>query len=184
MNDIRDPFRLASLPQPEPPGDAWPAVAAALRQRQRRRRLYRAAAGMVLAAGLTAWLQTDFPGLPNPGDPPRSAAADSAAATPAESTAQATASSASPERTLAALMSLSQQLEARLRRLRTDTGPMPSGALVYQIELEDLVAQVDDALSRQPDSPTLWSQRVNLLLDLNQLYWQSLRPETGQVASL
>ena len=61
---------------------------------------------------------------------------------------------------------------------------MPTDALVYQIELEDLVAQVDDELSMRPDSLELWSQRVNLLLDLATLYQNQLRRDYHAMASL
>ncbi|MNC99181.1 hypothetical protein D3C83_173790 [compost metagenome] len=61
---------------------------------------------------------------------------------------------------------------------------MPAQTVVYQVELEDLVAQVDDALSLKPDSRELWSQRVNLLLDLEQLYQRELRRDDSNLASL
>ena len=48
----------------------------------------------------------------------------------------------------------------------------------------DLVAQVDSELSVAPDSADLWSQRVNLLLDLSQLYENSLRRDYYRMASL
>jgi hypothetical protein len=61
---------------------------------------------------------------------------------------------------------------------------MPAEMVVYQVELEDLVAQVDAAISQQPDSSELWQQRVSLLLDLNQIYGAGLRREEPYVASL
>jgi hypothetical protein len=61
---------------------------------------------------------------------------------------------------------------------------MPTATLIYQVELEDLVAQVDEELSMNPDSTSLWSQRVNLLLDLTQLYKNELRRESHRMASL
>jgi hypothetical protein len=61
---------------------------------------------------------------------------------------------------------------------------MPTASLVYQVELEDLVAQVDEELSRRPDSVDLWSQRINLMLDLSQLYKNQLRREYHRMASL
>ena len=48
----------------------------------------------------------------------------------------------------------------------------------------DLVAQVDEELSNRPDSLNLWSQRINLLMDLQNLYENRLRREYRQVASL
>ena len=43
---------------------------------------------------------------------------------------------------------------------------MPAESVIYVTELEDLVARVDHELSITPESVELWSQRVNLLLDL------------------
>ena len=51
-------------------------------------------------------------------------------------------------------------------------------------ELEDLVVQVDEQLSRTPDSAALWSQRVDLLVDLERLYESGLRREYHRMASL
>jgi hypothetical protein len=85
---------------------------------------------------------------------------------------------------LDAMIALSQQLEGRLRTIRADVGSLPSSAVVYQVELEDLVVQVDEELSRQPDSLPLWNQRVALLLDLERLYANSLRREYHRMASL
>jgi len=39
-------------------------------------------------------------------------------------------------------------------------------------------------LSMRPDSLELWSQRVNLLLDLSQLYQNQLRRDYQRMASL
>ena len=61
---------------------------------------------------------------------------------------------------------------------------MPTSSVIFQIELEDLVAQVDEELSMHPDSMNLWSQRVNLMLDLTQLYQNELRREYHAMASL
>ena len=44
--------------------------------------------------------------------------------------------------------------------------------------------QVDEELSANPESIELWGQRVNLLLDVTQLYENSLRREYRQMASL
>jgi hypothetical protein len=86
--------------------------------------------------------------------------------------------------TLDALIALSQQLEGRLRFIRADVGNLPASAVVYQVELEDLVVQVDEELSRQSDSLALWNQRVALLMALERLYEYSLRREYDLMASL
>jgi hypothetical protein len=61
---------------------------------------------------------------------------------------------------------------------------MPTASVIYQVELEDLVAQVDEELSMRPDSLELWSQHINLMLDLSQLYQNQLRREYHRMASL
>ena len=92
------------------------------------------------------------------------------------------ASTAPP--TLNSLITLSQQLEIGVRSYLAEFVCLPTDALVYQVELEDLIAQVDDELSVYPDSTRLWSQRVNLLLDLSQLYENQLRRDYHRMASL
>jgi hypothetical protein len=86
--------------------------------------------------------------------------------------------------TVESLIALSQQLETRLRTVRDELGGMPTDALIYQVELEDMVAQVDEELSMNPESLELWSYRINLLLDLEQLYQNRLRRDYHRMASL
>ena len=45
-----------------------------------------------------------------------------------------------------------------------------------------MVAQVDTRLSVSPGSINLWGQRVNLLLDLAQIYQQQWEREYGRMA--
>lgn len=179
----RDPFELSQLPQPVPPGDPWPAIASAL---QRRRRghfaAFATAAAVMLALGL-GW-QLRPPGSDAALSTPDAEVASSTPGRTEPAPAGAAPGQSFAANPLASLEALSQQLEVRVRRLRTEAGPLPAEALVYQVELEDLVAQVDEAINRRPESAELWSQRVNLLLDLDQLYRQALRREPGQVASL
>ena len=47
-----------------------------------------------------------------------------------------------------------------------------------------LIAQVDSELSVTPDSTDLWGQRVNLMLDLAQIYQQQWQIDYGRMASL
>ena len=61
---------------------------------------------------------------------------------------------------------------------------MPAASAVYVAELEDLVAQVDNELSFTPGSVNLWGQRVNLLLDLAQIYQSQWERYYGRMASL
>ena len=176
MNEERDPFELSALPPVTPPGDVWPGISHALQQRamqqQRRRRATSAwlgvAAGVTLAVGLAFQLSRSAPS-------PQAEPTALAETAPKAVTAQDN---------LEALIGLSQQLERNVRMVRSEIDAMPAQSVVYQIELEDLVAQVDDALSIHPDSRELWSQRVNLLLDLEQLYQRELRRDDSYMASL
>jgi len=165
MQKERDPLNLGSLPLMSPPSDDWPLIRSALVKDQRRRRLTRYTGGLLAVAAmlmLTVGLFIHQPEL---------------APTPV-------AAPVAASQTLDSLIKLSQQLEKRVRTIRSEVGGMPTDAIVYQIELEDLVAQVDDELSMRPDSLELWSQRVNLLLDLSTLYQNQLRRDYHAMASL
>jgi hypothetical protein len=173
-----DPLNLQSLPLVSPPRDGWPAIEAALRGDARRRSVWRYAAG-ALAAVATVTLAIGFYLLqPVPDSPP----AVRVAADLPEAAELQTATAAGA--TLDSLIALSQQLEGRLRGIRTEAGNLPASAVVYQVELEDLVVQVDEELSRRPDSLALWNQRVSLLMDLERLYASNLRREYHRIASL
>jgi hypothetical protein len=191
-----DPLNLQSLPLVAPPRDGWPAVEAALRGDARRRSLGRYAAGALAAAAAVTLALGLYLSQPGPEDPaasrfaadqPESPAVRAPTITSAASTTEAIAESGkggAPGDTLDALIALSQRLEGRLRHIRADVGSLPAHAVVYQVELADLVVQVDEELSRQPDSLALWNQRVELLLDLERLYEKSLRREYDRMASL
>ena len=171
----QDPLNLRSLPPVTPEQDGWPAIEQALLARSRRGRGWKAAGATLAAAAtvvlaLVLWL----------GNTPQLQTGD-APALSAEQTAPAVPSS---EKTLKTLMALSQQLEGQLHRYRSEMGDLPSGLLIYQVELQDLVAQVDEEISANPRSLDLWSQRVNLLVDISQLYESSLRRDYHQMASL
>ena len=165
MQKERDPLNLGSLPLVTPPSDDWPLIRSALVKQQRRRRLTRYTGGLLAVAAmlmLTVGLFIHQPELvPAPGAAPVAA-----------------------PQTLDSLITLSQQLEKHVRTFRSEVGGMPTDSLVYQVELEDLIAQVDDELSMRPDSLELWSQRVNLLLDLSTLYQNQLRRDYHAMASL
>lgn len=178
-NNERDPFGLASLAQPQASGDSWPQIEAALkRQKQLKRfRWMASAATVALALGIFWQLPLSESGLQK--NKPAQALAESTLPT----------QSAEPQQddepaNLAALINLSQQLERNLQLIRGEVAVMPEQALIYQVELEDLVAQVDEAINQNPESLELWSQRVNLLLDLNQIYKVQLRRDYSHVASL
>lgn len=173
----QDPFGLAELPPPPEPENAWPLIERALKRRQRTRRSLvwlASAATVALALGLYVQLPVG-----QPGEVPETAAITTIAT---QDIPERKVSS--PDDNLRALVRLSQQLEKNLRLVRAEVGAMPAQSVMYQVELEDLVAQLDEAISQRPDSRELWSQRVNLLLDLNQLYQVQLRRDYRNVASL
>ena len=170
----RDPFGLAGLSGPQPPRDAWPQIESRLRGQNRFRRAAwwtASAATLILAAGLF-WQFSRF-------EPRMQPAGDLSLAAP-EDEGGLNAETGSLE----SLISLSRHLENNLRLTRQETGAIPAQSVVYLVELEDFVAQLDEAISRNPQSRELWSQRVSLLLDLNTLYREQLRREYSQVASL
>ncbi len=169
MQKERDPLNLGSLPLVTPPSDNWPLIRSALAKQQRRRRLTQYTGGLLAVAAmlmLAVGLFIHQPALAPPSAP-----------------ANATATTTAPQ-TLDSLITLSQRLETRVRTFRSEAGGIPTESLVYQVELEDLIAQVDGELSMRPDSLELWSQRVNLLLDLATLYQNQLRRDYHAMASL
>ena len=180
MQQEKDPLNLRGLALISPPADDWPAIEGALRQQNKRRRLVRlagstlaAAAALVLAVGVFVYQPDSTPGH--------------SATTEQRQTVQVESSSSNKPfhgKTLDSMIALSQQLETNLRRFRSQVGVMPTSTVIYQVELEDLVAQVDEELSMRPGAVDLWSQRVNLLLDLSQLYQNELRREYHRMASL
>ena len=187
MQKQHDPLGLQGLPQVSPPRDGWPAIEAGLRRDRRRRTVRRYAASALAAAAvavlaLTLVVQQPLSELPA-GAPGALSQRDQPPAEAGDAAASATDRTVSTA-TLDSLMTLSQRLESRLRRYRSGLGALPASDLVYQVELEDLVVQVDEELSAQPDSVPLWNQRVTLLRDLERLYQNSLRREYRQLASL
>ena len=83
-----------------------------------------------------------------------------------------------------ALIGLSQSMEEQVKKLRQETGSMPAESAIYVAELEDLIARVDNELSMTPGSIDLWGQRINLMLDLAQIYQQQWQIDYGHMASL
>ena len=182
MHKPDDPLNLGSLPPVAPPGDGWPAIEAALAANNRKRRLLRmatgslaAAATLVLALVLTLGRTVSPPEAAAPG-----LAQDNAPG------GQATEVTPEPLRDppVESLIAMSRQLETRVLAYRNEVGDLPSTDLVYQVELQDLIVQVDEQLSMNPDSLDLWSQRVSLLLDVSQLYENHLRRDYFRMASL
>ena len=178
-----DPLDLRSLPLADPPEDGWPEIEAALLSRGRRGRNLRVGGGLLAVAASAVLAFSLLVGNPFPGEGP--ATAETAAA-PVSVPAGMSEPVPAPlqEPSLESLIAMSQQLERRIRAYRAGAGDLPSDVLVYQVELQDLIVQVDEELSAAPDSRGLWSQRVNLLLDVTRLYENSLRRDYYRMASL
>jgi hypothetical protein len=182
----QDPLGLGDLPQIDPPGDGWAAIEAALRVDRRSRRRQRLLGGFAVAASLIAVISIVLLRSPaGPAGPGEINPGFEVAGTnePTDDTEPST-SQQEPGTTVAELVAMSQLLEQRLRHLRDDTAAMPAESVIYVTELEDLVARVDHELSVSPESVELWSQRVNLLLDLEALFQHQFETEYGRMASL
>ena len=170
----QDPIGLRDLPLLEPDTDGWPAIRDALEQQQAPLSRWKAPASwLAIAASLVLVVliinrQTPME-LPNAG--------------PAATQSSQLASNDNME-DINSLISLSQSLESQLKTLRDGTGSIPGSSALYIAELQDLVAQVDGELSQSPESISLWGQRINLLLDLAQIYQHHWESEYGQMASL
>jgi len=178
-----DPLDLRGLPLADPPADGWPEIEAALLERNRRGRAQRIGGGLLAVAASAVLAFSLMLGRPLPGDLPADPGTTVADTPAAAATAEPTPAPLQ-EPPLESLIAMSQQLEGRIRAWRASAGDLPSDVLVYQVELQDLIVQVDEALSASPDSTELWSQRVNLLLDVTRLYENSLRREYYRMASL
>ena len=182
----RDPLGLNDLPLIDPPGDGWAGIETALLEDRRSRRRQQLMGGLAMAACLVAVISIIV--LRSPAGPagPADLASGTqlAEATPPFEPQGPATMPAENANTLAELVSMSQLLEQRLRHLREDTAAMPAESVIYVTELEDLVARVDHELSVTPESVDLWSQRVNLLLDLEALFEHQFESEYGRMASL
>ncbi len=188
MNERResthqDPLGLSELPLIDPPNDGWAGVQAALLEDRRSQRRRRVLGGLAVAASFVAVASIVLLRAPAG---PAGVEGPVTGVQIAETTEAADPSTLpeAPTTTVAELVTMSQLLEQRLRTLRDDTAAMPAESVIYVTELEDLVARVDNELSVSPESIELWSQRVNLLLDLEALFQHQFESEYGRMASL
>lgn len=172
-----DPLGLSDLEAIEPGYDGWARIESSLRSQIRVQRSWRrtgswlaVAAGLVLIVSISIRNNED------------SATFESSLAS--NTNAGASDSTARDIDNIAALISLSQEMEDQVKQLREETSSMPAESVIYVAELEDLIAQVDNELSFTPDSIDLWGQRVNLLLDLAQIYQQQWQIDYGRMAAL
>ena len=172
-----DPLGLGDLDAIEPGYDGWAQIESALQVHQHRKRNWQRAGGalaiaasLVLVIGITLRSTENM----NPHEIP-----GAELATPAPNLASVTM-----QDNINALIGLSQNMEEQVKELRQKTSSMPAESAVYVAELEDLIAQVDNELNLTPNSIDLWGQRVNLMLDLAQIYQQQWQIDYSRMASL
>ncbi len=172
-----DPLGLRDLEAIEPGYDGWAQIESALQTHQSRKRNWQRAGGwLAVAASLVLVISITLRNTEN----------DTATDRPSPELATSATNLASVQvqDNVNALIGLSQNMEAQVKRLREETSSMPAESAIYVAELEDLIAQVDNELSLTPDSIDLWGQRVNLMLDLAQIYQQQWQIDYGHMASL
>jgi hypothetical protein len=174
---VSDPLGLSNLGEINPEYDGWDQIKSELQAHQASKRNWQktgawlaVAASLVLVISLVLQnTETSTPGIPT------STELATSAPNPA---------SVSVKDNVIELIGLSQSMEEQVMKLRQETGSMPAESAIYVAELEDLIAQVDSELSVTPDSIDLWGQRVNLMLDLAQIYQQQWETYYGRMASL
>ena len=168
-----DPLGLGDLEAIEPGYDGWAQIESALQKHQTSKRNWQRAGGwLAVAASLVLVISISLRNTENN------------TATPGFATPATNIASVPVQDNINALIGLSQNMEEQVKKLREETGSMPAESAIYVAELEDLIAQVDNELSLTPDSIDLWGQRVNLMLDLAQIYQQQWQLDYGRMASL
>jgi hypothetical protein len=172
-----DPLNLGGLDAIEPDYDGWAQIESALQTHQTSKRNWqRTGSWLAVAASLVLVIGVVLNNTESitPGNLPSTEFATSAV----------DSASVPVNDNVNELIGLSQSMEEQVSKLRQETGSMPAESAIYVAELEDLIAQVDNELSLTPDSINLWGQRVNLMLDLAQIYQQQWETDYGRMASL
>jgi len=170
-----DPLGLSELESIEPEYDGWDAIETALLTHQDNKRNWkRAGRWMAVAASLVLVVSISL----------RNTEFSTPSAMPVTATQSTEFASVTVQDNLSAMIGLSQKMETQVKDLRQGTSSIPAESAIYVAELEDLIAQVDSELSLTPDSIDLWGQRVNLMLDLAQIYEQQWQIDYGRMASL
>ena len=172
-----DPLGLRDLEAIEPGYDGWADIESALLTHQDSKRSWqRAGRWLAVAASLVIVVSFTMRTFEGPATINPEFASDT--------NVGASSSAARDTDNVGALIGLSQNMENQVKQLRQGTSSMPAESAIYIAELEDLIAQVDNELSFTPDSIDLWGQRVNLLLDLAQIYQQQWQIDYGRMAAL
>jgi len=172
-----DPLGLSQLDDVEPGYDGWNQVESALTTHNiNRTSRTKAGAWLAMAASLVLVISVVLLNIDKtePG----------AESSPALATSFEVPTSVEVKDNVNALIGLSQSMEEQVAKLRHETPSMPAESAIYVAELEDLIAQVDNELSQTPGSIDLWGQRVNLMLDLAQIYQQQWEIDYGRIALL
>jgi len=171
-----DPLGLRELDSVEPGYDGWSQIESALTTHKNSKRSWQrhsawlaVAASFVLVISVVVYNTQRTP---------------IELSVPEFATSMADPASVTVKDNVNALIGLSQSMEEQVTQLRMETSSMPADSAIYVAELEDLIAQVDSELSVTPDSIDLWGQRVNLMLDLAQIYQQQWEIDYGRMASL
>jgi len=182
-----DPLGLADLTAIEPAFDDWASIESALlSQADKKQRRQRAGGWLAVAASLVLIVGMVMRSTEN-GAPTDPVAADTAtfdARLASDTSAGGRISAVRDTDNIVALIKLSQNMENQVKHLRQESASMPAESAIYVAELEDLIVQVDNELSFTPDSVDLWGQRVNLLLNLAQIYQQQWQIDYGRLAAL
>ena len=177
-----DPLGLGNLEALDPGYDGWAGVESALLSYNHAKRNWQRAGGwLAIAASFILVVSITLRNTENPDTEYQGLSESMPAdvATPGTNFA-----SVSVQDNIGALIGLSQDMEEQVKKLRQETSSMPAESAIYVAGLEDLIARVDSELSFTPDSIDLWGQRVNLLLDLAQIYQQQWQIGYGRLASL
>jgi hypothetical protein len=172
-----DPLGLRELGDLEPEYDGWGEIETALNAHHARRRTWRRAAGALAVAATLVLVVSVTLQQPGGVTQPQTSA-------PGAATLAANDASVQVQDDIDALITLSQTMEEQLKEMRRQSSSMPAESAIYVAEIEDLIAQVDGELNLTPGSVDLWGQRVNLMLDLAQIYQQQWEIDYGRMASL
>ena len=172
-----DPLGLSDLEAIDPGYDGWADIESALLTHKESKRTWqRAGSWLAVAASLVLVVSITMRNIEDPATINPELASDTYVGGISEA-------GRDPDN-IGALIGLSQNMENQVKQLRQGTASMPAESAIYIAELEDLIAQVDNELSFTPDSIDLWGQRVNLLLDLAQIYQQQWQIDYGRMAAL
>ena len=172
-----DPLGLSDLEAIDPGYEGWADIESALlAHKDSKKNWQRAGSWLAVAASLVIVISISMRNVEDPATINPEFASDTYVGAISEAGREID--------NIRALIGLSQNMEHQVKQLRQGTVSMPAESAIYIAELEDLIAQVDNELSFTPGSIDLWGQRVNLLIDLAQIYQQQWQIDYGRMAAL